>query len=202
MRQSIYCFTAGVALLFSSSGRLFAQDRATLYKDLCASCHDAGVERAPNREALRAMSPERVLAARRHEHLHLAILAFHAYAHARQHARVPALPGRYSFCTIDGGTCQVGLTVMDTIFSERSGEGMLGMPITMREDQICLPSCSTLSEKSASFTSMCAEPRSRRYQRQRSIFAITVSMRRSRVEWSLRPPDALARSSARAAFNF
>jgi len=63
MRQLIFCFTAGVALLFSSAGRLSAQDRATLYKDLCASCHDAGVERAPNREALRAMSPERVLAA-------------------------------------------------------------------------------------------------------------------------------------------
>jgi polyvinyl alcohol dehydrogenase (cytochrome) len=63
MRQLIYCFVAGIALLFSSVGRLSAQDRATLYKDLCASCHDAGAERAPSREALRAMSPERVLAA-------------------------------------------------------------------------------------------------------------------------------------------
>ena len=40
-----------------------AQDGASLYKANCALCHDAGVERAPNREALRTMSPERVLAA-------------------------------------------------------------------------------------------------------------------------------------------
>src|SRR5262252_3186144 len=43
--------------------QLFAQDGATIYKSLCATCHDAGVERAPNRESLKAMSPERVLAA-------------------------------------------------------------------------------------------------------------------------------------------
>ena len=52
-----------VALLFSSAGPLSAQDGPTLYKQLCASCHDAGLERAPDRDALRAMSPERVLAA-------------------------------------------------------------------------------------------------------------------------------------------
>jgi len=38
-------------------------DGATLYKQSCAACHDTGLERAPNREALRAMTPERVLAA-------------------------------------------------------------------------------------------------------------------------------------------
>lgn len=42
---------------------LSAQDGATIYKNLCSSCHDAGVERAPNRDGLKAMSPERVLAA-------------------------------------------------------------------------------------------------------------------------------------------
>ena len=42
---------------------LFAEDGPTLYKQLCASCHDTGTDRAPNRDALRAMSPERVLAA-------------------------------------------------------------------------------------------------------------------------------------------
>jgi polyvinyl alcohol dehydrogenase (cytochrome) len=38
-----------------------AQDGAAIYKELCASCHDAGVDRAPSREALRAMSPQRIL---------------------------------------------------------------------------------------------------------------------------------------------
>src|SRR5688500_12502055 len=40
-----------------------ADDGPTLYEQLCASCHDAGAERAPNRDALRAMTPERVLTA-------------------------------------------------------------------------------------------------------------------------------------------
>src|SRR4030095_16618953 len=40
-----------------------ADDGPTLYKQLCASCHEAGTERAPNRDALRAMAPERVLSA-------------------------------------------------------------------------------------------------------------------------------------------
>jgi polyvinyl alcohol dehydrogenase (cytochrome) len=52
-----------LALLVSSAGPLSAQDGPTLYKQLCASCHDAGTDRAPNRDALRAMSPDRVLAA-------------------------------------------------------------------------------------------------------------------------------------------
>lgn len=34
-----------------------------MYQQSCASCHDSGVERAPQRAALRAMSPERVLEA-------------------------------------------------------------------------------------------------------------------------------------------
>jgi polyvinyl alcohol dehydrogenase (cytochrome) len=33
------------------------------YKENCASCHDAGADRAPSRDAFRAMSPEAVLAA-------------------------------------------------------------------------------------------------------------------------------------------
>ena len=52
-----------VALLFSFAGPLSAEDGASLYKQLCASCHDTGFDRAPDRDALRAMSPERVLAA-------------------------------------------------------------------------------------------------------------------------------------------
>jgi hypothetical protein len=40
--------------------RKAVDDGATLYEQICATCHEAGVERAPNRQALRAMSPERV----------------------------------------------------------------------------------------------------------------------------------------------
>src|SRR5438876_4129359 len=42
---------------------LAAEDGATLYKQLCSNCHDTGLERAPSRDALRAMTPERVLTA-------------------------------------------------------------------------------------------------------------------------------------------
>lgn len=51
------------ALLVVSPVPLFAQDGENLYKLLCSSCHDTGLERAPDRDALRAMTPERVLAA-------------------------------------------------------------------------------------------------------------------------------------------
>jgi len=58
------CSTVGcMVFLFSFAGPIFAEDGPTLYKQLCASCHDTGTDRAPNRDALRAMSPERVLAA-------------------------------------------------------------------------------------------------------------------------------------------
>lgn len=39
-----------------------SQDGAVLYKTSCAFCHDAGTPRAPALEALRAMSPQRILA--------------------------------------------------------------------------------------------------------------------------------------------
>ncbi|MBV8730236.1 MAG: PQQ-binding-like beta-propeller repeat protein [Acidobacteriia bacterium] len=48
------------ALALAQSG---APDGATLYKQNCASCHDGGMDRAPSREALRAMTADRVLAA-------------------------------------------------------------------------------------------------------------------------------------------
>jgi polyvinyl alcohol dehydrogenase (cytochrome) len=51
-----------IALLLVYAGPLAAQDGAALYRVACASCHDAGIERAPNPIALRAMSPEQVLA--------------------------------------------------------------------------------------------------------------------------------------------
>ena len=56
------CVANSCVLLFCAS-LLSAQDGATLYKKTCASCHDAGVERVPTRETLKAMSPERVLTA-------------------------------------------------------------------------------------------------------------------------------------------
>ena len=48
-----------VALSLASSA--VAQDGAALYKELCSSCHDTAVDRAPSREALRAMNPQRIL---------------------------------------------------------------------------------------------------------------------------------------------
>lgn len=52
---------ASFGALFFCGSLLSAQDGATLYKKSCASCHDARLERVPNREALKAMSPEHVL---------------------------------------------------------------------------------------------------------------------------------------------
>jgi len=62
MRRLLPC-ASSLVLLFLSVPPLSADDGATLYKQICASCHEAGVERAPSRQTLRAMSPERVLAA-------------------------------------------------------------------------------------------------------------------------------------------
>jgi polyvinyl alcohol dehydrogenase (cytochrome) len=53
------------ALVFAmlAAPPLFAEDGASLYKQLCASCHDTGENRAPTRDVLLSMSAERVLAA-------------------------------------------------------------------------------------------------------------------------------------------
>ena len=51
------------AVLAVSIGIAAAQDGATLYKQNCATCHDGGMDRAPSRDALKAMSADRVLAA-------------------------------------------------------------------------------------------------------------------------------------------
>jgi polyvinyl alcohol dehydrogenase (cytochrome) len=56
--RSAHCFVG----LFLCATPLVAQDGATVYRAACASCHDAGIDRAPNRAALLAMTPERVLA--------------------------------------------------------------------------------------------------------------------------------------------
>lgn len=54
-----------VTLAFVSAAVLIAQEQSgdSLYQKNCAQCHDAGVGRAPSRDALRAMRPEQVLAA-------------------------------------------------------------------------------------------------------------------------------------------
>src|SRR5204862_8313867 len=54
-------------LTMAASASVSAQDQppdgAALYQRQCASCHDAGLDRAPSRDDFRAMTPERVLAA-------------------------------------------------------------------------------------------------------------------------------------------
>jgi polyvinyl alcohol dehydrogenase (cytochrome) len=51
-----------IALLLSAAP-LAAEDAATIYQQSCASCHDGGANRAPTRDTLRQMQPERILAA-------------------------------------------------------------------------------------------------------------------------------------------
>src|ERR1019366_353723 len=64
MRFRVVC-----AFVFSSFGFVFSlsaqppQTGESMYKASCAQCHDAGVGRAPKRETLHDMSPDRVLAA-------------------------------------------------------------------------------------------------------------------------------------------
>jgi polyvinyl alcohol dehydrogenase (cytochrome) len=58
-RSSVAC----LALILIYGSPLGAQDGESMYRQSCAGCHDAGVGRAPKRDAFRDMSPERVLAA-------------------------------------------------------------------------------------------------------------------------------------------
>src|SRR6516165_10650526 len=53
--------SASFAILLLSCATVAAQDGAALYRRDCAGCHDMGVDRAPAREALQAMTAERVL---------------------------------------------------------------------------------------------------------------------------------------------
>jgi len=47
----------------SAQGQAAAIDGAALYKTHCSSCHDGGLDRAPSRDDLRRLTPQRVLAA-------------------------------------------------------------------------------------------------------------------------------------------
>ena len=40
-----------------------SQEAESLYTGRCATCHEAGVQRAPNREGLRRLTPEAIVAA-------------------------------------------------------------------------------------------------------------------------------------------
>lgn len=60
LRYTLWIMKIGV-LFAALAVSLAAQDGAALYKQNCSGCHDGGVPRAPRRDALRAMSPERVL---------------------------------------------------------------------------------------------------------------------------------------------
>ena len=50
-------------LALAGAALLAAQDGGALYKQMCAGCHEGGADRAPTRDALRAMTADRVLAA-------------------------------------------------------------------------------------------------------------------------------------------
>src|SRR5262249_27829623 len=52
-----------IALFLAAAPIAAAKEPATIYQQSCASCHDSGVNRAPTRDTLRQMQPERVLTA-------------------------------------------------------------------------------------------------------------------------------------------
>ena len=53
----------GCSLLCAAAPAASADDGPTMYKQLCASCHDTGAGRAPTPDVSKAMTPERVLTA-------------------------------------------------------------------------------------------------------------------------------------------
>ena len=68
MRVSVRWAAASTSLLFAFVELIWAQGRGrgpqtgeSMYKQSCAACHDGGVERAPQRQVLKTMSPEHVL---------------------------------------------------------------------------------------------------------------------------------------------
>jgi polyvinyl alcohol dehydrogenase (cytochrome) len=52
---------ACASLAVGCASNAVAQPEADLYQSNCAACHDAGLDRAPSREAFAALAPERIL---------------------------------------------------------------------------------------------------------------------------------------------
>jgi len=63
VKHLVSAATGCLALLVLFAGAASADDGETIYAQVCASCHAGGLDRAPSFDALRSMSPERVLAA-------------------------------------------------------------------------------------------------------------------------------------------
>src|SRR3979490_3569541 len=81
---------------------------------------------------------------------------------------------------IDGGTFQVGLTVMYFIVSLSNGVAFWpGWPVTMRVVHTVAPLLTTLRVKSGMLPTTWVLPRSRGSQRQRSMLARMTSAARS-----------------------
>jgi polyvinyl alcohol dehydrogenase (cytochrome) len=59
--RNMICCVGGALSLVLSAGVSFAQDGAAVYRAACASCHDTGQLRAPNRAGLERMTPEQAL---------------------------------------------------------------------------------------------------------------------------------------------
>ena len=93
-----------------------------------------------------ADAAERVAVARRLPDAHGAVrILLDLEADALHRLRILRSAGRYSFWMIDGGTFQVGLTVMYFISALISGVGLPGLPTTTLVFQTSLPSCMTRS---------------------------------------------------------
>jgi polyvinyl alcohol dehydrogenase (cytochrome) len=60
---SLVLFLTVVSVTAASAQTPEPQDADAIYKTRCASCHEAGVQRAPNREGLRRLTPEAIVAA-------------------------------------------------------------------------------------------------------------------------------------------
>src|SRR2546425_7198687 len=63
MKHLTLMITTCAALASASAALTQTPNGEQAYKENCASCHDAGADRAPSRDAFRAMTPEAVLAA-------------------------------------------------------------------------------------------------------------------------------------------
>ena len=55
IRAALVCLTMTIAT------SMHAEDGAAIYQKHCAGCHDSGAARVPGREALKRLSPERIL---------------------------------------------------------------------------------------------------------------------------------------------